>query len=300
MMNTRFLSSALVATLTLPLTAKAFVSPSWTVGPVAPPPANSYAAPAETYAPPVAQPYAAPYAPPAMSTMNTAPMPGGSVPLLQPMYASSWDYRALFSCDVNGFYGFRAAPHSTYATDMAGMEIEFACYFTPRQAITLGFSVGVGGNDAVNTIDTQYGPTPVSENFTRSDITFSLGYRFTQALTPRTSISFGIKGGLDIQNLSYDDFWGSRNAGGFWEWNGWSYDYVYDDFTYSETRCGFAYAASVTLETRLTPRTQLQIGYQYRGATTEPDAPSVVPGGAPVSARSLRWHEVHVGLRFVF
>ncbi len=207
-----------------------------------------------------------------------------------------------FSFDIRGFYGFRAVPRSTYATDIIGLEVEFACYFTPRQAITLSASFGKGGNDAVNFMETPEGPVPVSEDYRRSDITLMLGYRFTQELTERVTLSLGLRGGLDVQRLSYEDSQARIRDKGHWEWDndGEQYELVYDDHCYGKTRCGFAYAASVTLERRLTERLMLQLGYQYRGATTTPQAPSSIPGGSSVSAHAARWHEVHFGLRLQF
>ncbi len=267
-MNTRFLTATLAASLALPLSAWGHpygVTSVYTV-----PPSGPVLAPAPPAVAPVA-PIAAP-----------AVAPGRGMPL-PPQYAPS---PKRYSFDLRGFYGFRAVPHSVYATDMVGMEAEFAWLYSPRQALTLSGSFGTGGNDRVNYVHTPRGPIPVSEDFTRSDITLMGGYRFTQPLTQNTSISFSLKGGLDIQRLSYDDFCPG-------------YDH-YDCHSYGETRCGFAYAAAVTLETRLTQNIMLQLGYQFRGSTTKPDAPSIVPGGASSSAHSLRWHEVHLGLRFAF
>ncbi len=277
-MNSRTLTTVLAATLALPLTAQGTsLFPERTNTP--------YGVPVRLGEQPVA-----PIAPQpetsacAEALQAEAPAPRAAT-LPMPFMPQE---RPRFSFDVRGFYGFRAVPHSVYATDMAGMETEFAWYVTPRQALTLGASFGMGGNDSVNYIHTPHGLSPVSEDFTRSDFNLMLGYRFTQMLTPRTSISFALKGGLDVQELSYDEF------GGCWGWN------CGCGHSYGETTCGFAYAASVTLVTQLTRRTMLQLGYQFRGATTEPDAPSIVPGGAPVPASSLRWHELHLGLRFLF
>ncbi len=207
-----------------------------------------------------------------------------------------------FSVDIHGFYGFRAAAHSVYATEMKGVEAEMAWYFTPRQAFTLSLSYGTGGGGDTNYIDTPQGPLAVSEDFSRSDFTLMLGYRFTQPLTQRTTLSFGLKGGLDVQWLGYDDVQAELNDEGYWEWDEdiGNYEHVKNDHSYSNTRCGFAYAASVTLETRLTEHLRFLLGYQYRGATTEPQAPSIVPGAPGTPARSLRWHEVHVGLRIEY
>ncbi len=255
-----------------------------------------YGVPARLDSPP-----AAPAVPADVS--NTLP-PTEPTSWVTPLPAPSRDMmvreRSRVSLDMRGFYGFRAVPHSRYATDMLGMEAELAYYVTPRQAITFSAGFGSGGTDSVNLLDGPHGPMPVSEDFTRSDITLMLGYRFTQPLTARTSLSFGLKGGLDIQELSYDDYWGKYHDEGHWEWTHGEHEYVYDDHSYGRKRCGFAYAASVTLETKLTRRGMLQLGYLFRGATTKPDAPSTIPGGPEMAAHTLRWHEVHLGVRFLF
>ncbi len=269
-MKTQLFSAALAAALCLLLTAKADGDTPYRPG----------------------APVPAPTAPASVQPM----MPGGRATVL-PLGSTNY-IRHPFTFDIRGFYGFRAVPHSTLATDMAGMEAEFAWYVTPRQAVTLSASFGSGGNDAVNVIETPHGFVPVSEDYTRSDVTVILGSRFTPALTPRTTLSFGLKGGLDIQRLTYDDFWG-KYYDGYHGWYGYD-DYYYDDHSYGKSTCGFAYAASVMLETRITRQVMLQFGYQFRGATTQPKVPCVVPGGPYDSAHAMRWHELHLGLRVVF
>ncbi len=283
-MKTRFFSAALATTLALPFTANAFVSPSWLVGPVgpqvplaapgAPPaaPAVPYTASAPMYAPPMS-------------------MPGGSVPLL-PMQPADQSFRAPLTFDIRGFYGFLALPDSTFTTDMSGLEMEFACYFTPRNAFTIGVSFGAGFNDNVSYMQTPHGSVPVADDFVRTDFSVMLGYRFTQALTPYTTLSFSLRGGLDVQDLSYSEYDEPKGWQRDWGWLG--------DRSSGDARCGFGYAASVMLETQLSRQMQLQIGYQFRGATTRPDTPATSWGASAESVHSLRWHEVHIGLRFVF
>ncbi len=231
-----------------------------------------------------------------------APLP----PLPSPQYGTlpqgHEQTRDKFSADVRGYCGLRAVPHSWHATDMWGLEVELAYSFTPRQAITFSASIGRGGNDEVNVMETPEGPMAVSEDFTRTDFSAMVGYRFTQPLSARTRIAFGIKCGLDVQHLSYEDSEAARRDEGHWEYDDidGEHEFVYDDHSYGETSCGFAYAASVMLTTQLTEHTSLLLGYQFRGATTEPDAPSVVPGGPSVSTSAMRWHEIHAGVHFVF
>ncbi len=275
-MSTRLLALCLFPLLTLPLAAQQgnMSSPFQVHGSTASPSART-----AHHSPNLPQP-----------TYTT--LPEGQV-------ADRYDH---FSFDIHGFYAFRAAAHSVYATDMKGVEAEFAWYLTPRQAFTLGASFGTGGSDTANYVDTPQGRLAVSEDFSRTDVSVMLGYRYTQPLTQRTRLSFGLKAGLDVQNLSYDDVQAERADEGYWEWNDFSgsYEQKKSSHRYSKTRCGLGYAASVTLETKLTERMLLLLGYQYRGATTEPQAPSIVPGGPGVSARSLRWHEIHLGLRFEY
>ncbi len=208
-----------------------------------------------------------------------------------------------FTFDAHGFGGIRAVPHSRYATDIYGFEAELGFHVTRRQAFTLSLSFGSGGDHRTNLIETEKGAWPVSEDFERSDFNLLLGYRFTQPLGERTRISFGIKGGLDVQGLSYDDYWRKR----YFEenppdWDPDTGEYEYDpDYNYQERTWGFAYAASVMLEQKLTDSFSFILGYQYKGSTTEPDVPSVVPGGGVGDkARAMGWHEVHLGIRASF
>ncbi len=244
-------------------------------------------------APALAVPYTmAPYSPVSgpvpMCAAPAVAVPAWQPAPLRPVYGLTFDAHA--------FYGFRAVPHSRYATDIGGGELEVGYHVSPRQAFTLTMSYGLGGDDRTNYVETEHGPCPVSEDYRRGDFNLLLGYRFTQPLTERTSLSFGLKGGLDVQTLSYDNYWHGR---GHWD-HGRRCHCDADDDRDSETTCGFAYAASVMLETKINEHWSVMFGYQFRGATTEPDAPPMVPGGELGKARSMRWHEVHIGVRASF
>ncbi len=272
-MNTRILTAALTASLALPLCARAqgeSMFPAYTNTP--------YGVPIrlgeQPMAPVVASPQ--PVAPVVPTVPAAMPPQQQMVPAAMPQQVQV--RHSPFTLDVRGYYGFRAVPNSACATDMAGMEAEFACYLNPFQAVTFSGSFGYGRHDAHDFA----GPAFAPEDFSRSDFSLMVGYRFTQPLTPYTSLSFGIKGGLDVQELSCDDAWGAPRG------------------DRRETGCGFGYAASAMLETKLSRRTMLQVGYQFRGSTTKPDCPERAFGAPPVSVHSLRWHEVHVGVRVLF
>ncbi len=241
--------------------------------------------------------------PPPVTAVDVAPpsaLPGGT-PLIQTQGAETC-WRDPFSIDIHGFYGIQASGNSYDAPDIWGLEAEVAWYFSPRQAITFAALAGWGSHGDTNFMMTEKGNIPVSEDFTRFDCALMLGYRFTQALTDNTSLSFGLKGGLDIQELSYDDVQADLKDEGRWVWDAEdnTSEWVEDSHRYGHARCGFAYAASVTLETRLSEHVLMQVGYQYRGTTTEARVPSAIPGGSSHSAPTLRCHEIHAGLRIVF
>ncbi len=241
--------------------------------------------------------------PPPASAVDVAPPSAliGGTPVIRVVESETY-WRDPFAVDVHGYYGVQAGGSSDYAPDMWGVDADFAWYFTPRQAVTFSVLAGWGQQDETNYLATDKGRIPISEDFSRFDCAFMLGYRFTQALTNRTSVSFGLKGGLDIQELSFDNVQASLRDEGHWVWDAAddSYEWQKDSHRYGHTRSGFAYAASVTLETRVAEHVMLQLGYQYRGTTTEARVPAALPGENSRSAPTLRCHEIHAGLRIVF
>jgi len=184
---------------------------------------------------------------------------------------------------MNVFYGFNAAPDSTFSSDMAGLELGGAYYITPKQALTLSFSVAADTQTCDCFDDHCY---PLDDPFDRVDISLLAGYRFTQPIGRRLSLSLGVAGGLDIQRLDIDCYYRDRH--------GW-----FNEYQASGTRCGFGYAGYAELGFLLTPRARFTIGYQYHGATTKPEAKDHLFGDH-YSAEDMRWHEVRLGVDFCF
>lgn len=184
---------------------------------------------------------------------------------------------------ANAFYGFNAAPDSTFSADMAGLELGGAFYITPKQALTLSLSVAADTQTCDWFDDHCY---PLDDPYDRVDISLLAGYRFTQPLGRRLSLSLGAAGGLDIQRLAVDCYYRDRH--------GW-----FGEYQASGTRCGFGYAGYAELGFLLAPCARLTVGYQYHGATTKPEAKDHLFGDR-YSAGDMRWHEVRVGVDFCF
>lgn len=77
--------------------------------------------------------------------------------------------------------------------------------------------------------------------------------------------------------------------------------YWYDDYNdKTDIKAGFGYAGYAHISVEVMPQTFIEVGYQYRGSTTQPRARFADWGEASSAgqkAANLRWHEVRVGFR---
>lgn len=213
----------------------------------------------------------------------------GMTPLQEVDYTTLPRYRNphAYALDVHAAYGFSAAPSSRFETDMFGIEVEGAFYFTPRQAVTLSLGIAGGGDDHRYWMGDDRGNYwPFTDSYDRTNVTLMAGYRFTQPLGRFVTLNLGAKCGLDVQYLSVDYGYGFR------DW--------WDDGDQDGTAAGLGYAGYVGLTFQLTRNTSLEIGYQYRGATTKPKAKSGCWDAPDFKASSMRWHEMRVGWRCHF
>lgn len=205
--------------------------------------------------------------------------------------------RTRYEMGANFGYGFSAAPDSRYATDMVGIELEAARYITEHQALTLTLGLAGASHDShflVYDSKEGLGAYPFEDDYTRSDFYLMGGYRAVIVVSHRVAVSFGVKGGLDVQALNTEYGCHVYRHPPYW----------YDDYhDKTDIKAGFGYAGYVNISIEVTPQTFIEAGYQYRGATTQPRARFADWGEASPAgqkAADLRWHEVRVGFRHRF
>ena len=192
-----------------------------------------------------------------------------------------------YTLDVQGMYGFRAMPASRYAGETYGVEIEGAKYLDRNSAFTLSLGImSAGSDDRYWVQDTGTGVYyPWTNDYTRTSFTLMGGYRFTKPLGKRVELNFGVKCGLDVQNLSITD--------------GIGYGYYWDDDK-DNTAVGFAYAASAGISVRLTPNVAVEAGYQYFGSTAKPKVRAIYANEPDYSTSTVRYHQIKLGVRCYF
>lgn len=228
---------------------------------------------------------------PVSPVASPALLPSASYP--EARFARFEDFplpRSRWEVGMNMGYGFCAAPDSEFSTDMFGVELEGAYHFHSHQALTLAMGFAGGGEDRFYWVLDEKGAVyPFTHDYDRSNFYLMAGYRADLPLGKRVSLSLGARCGLDVQRLGIDYGPGWRG--------GWGYGY--DD---SDTAAGWGYAAYAKVTVALTPQSSLEVGYQFRGSTTQPKAGWGYWGGdePPHTAADLRWHEVRVGFRFHF
>lgn len=200
---------------------------------------------------------------------------------------------ARWEFGANAGYGFSAAPDSRYETDMMGLELEAARYLTKQQALTLSIGVAGASHDRYFLVDDGQHAYFFEDNYDRTDFYVMGGYRAVVVVSNRVALSLGVKAGLDVQSLRTEYGYPSCCP-----------SYWYDDANgKTDTKAGFGYAGYANVSVEVTPQTFVELGYQYRGATTRPHARYADGGeGTPAGAKAadLRWHEVRLGIRHRF
>ncbi len=230
----------------------------------------------------------------AMTAMAAAPSAEPEVDdsLIKQLTLPTEEYRGHFG--VNFVGGFSNGNGELYDTDIYSVEIELAYDLNKYNALTLGMSMGMGGGDEAMWLPGRKGPRYFEYDYTRAPITFMLGYRLQVPITNRVTFVMGAKGGLDIQSISLDYY-------------PHEYRYDPDDDTYyndpeqRDHKFGLTYAAYAGLSFKLSEKTSLEVGYQFRASTARPEVRREWEHGSPtVKVPELGLHEVRVGLRFDF
>lgn len=196
---------------------------------------------------------------------------------------------------VRALYGFNGSPHSEFATDVFGIALQGTWAFTPHQALTFDVSFA-GGTDheRLAALDDHHHAWMERYRFSRSRLSLMPGYEVRVPLNRARNAYFfaGAKAGLDIAMLSVTDN------------DRYYYDHgrYYEDF-HTKATAGFAYAGTAGFSFRFSSHGYVEVGYQYFGSTAEPDVTyhsRYHHSGTRLQARSMRWHEVYlgVGMRF--
>ena len=267
-------------------------------------PAVSFAAPLPAGIPVYNAPAAAPAAQPA--TLSTpAPVESTVVPDPAPVQETEYAPYAAPLADytenprgaitAHFLYGFNASPSSEFATDVFGVQLQGAWCFTPHQALTLDLSFAGGtAHERLAAMDDAHHAWMERYRFYRSRISLMTGYEVRVPLNRARNAFFyaGAKAGLDIAMLSVTDP------------DRYYYDHgrYYDDF-HTRATVGFAYAGTAGFSFRFSRNGYVEVGYQYFGSTAEPDVTyrsRYHHTRTKLQARSMRWHEVHLGMGIRF
>lgn len=196
-----------------------------------------------------------------------------------------------FGFSMHMFYGFNGSPSNEFATDVFGVALQGAWFFTPHQALTFDITYA-GGSDRIRlaAMDDQQHQWMEHYRFYRSRLSFMPGYEVRVPLNPGHSAYFyaGAKAGLDISMLHVSD-----NDHYYYH-----HGYYYEDMRTKAT-AGFAYAGTVGFSFRFSRTGYVDVAYQYFGSTAEPDVTYSSRhhyARTKLQARSMRWHEVHLGV----
>ena len=192
-----------------------------------------------------------------------------------------------YSVDLMEGIGFKS--HSSpYAKSILSTEIELARYLSPRHAFTcaLSYSFSHYDNDGYGPLGKHY-----TDGYDRDLTALMVGYRFTQKINNYFALSLGAKGGPELNSLNVDYGRDLREGSNFHIPHGmWEHGNTH-------TRFGLGYAAYANICFILAEgRGSFNIGYQFRGTTTAPDAERGFGADAcTIRTNPLQWHEVRVG-----
>lgn len=230
----------------------------------------------------------------AMTAMAVEPAPQPEVDdsMIQQLTLPEEEYRGHFGINFAG--GISNGNGELYDTDIYSIELELAYDLNKYNAVTMGMSLGVGSGDESMWLPGHRGPRYFEYDYTRSPLTFMLGYRLQLPVTKRITFAMGVKGGLDIQSISLDYY---------------PHEYRYDpddDSYYNDPeqrdhKVGLVYAGYAGINFKIGQQTSLEVGYQFRASTARPEVCREWEPGCPtVKVPELGLHEVRVGLRFDF
>lgn len=203
----------------------------------------------------------------------------------EPRYAWSMDF----------LYGISASPRNQFATDVFGVEGQFAWIFAPHHALTFDISYA-GGTDRerLAAMDGHHAHWNEHYRFYRSRLSFLGGYEFRHHLNPQRSAHFYLsaKAGLDNSFMHVSN--GDYHYG--------PYGCYYEHF-HTRVAQGLAYAFGAGVSFSVGRNCQIDVGYQYFGSTAEPEITyhsRYTDATAKLKARSMRWHEIHAGVSVRF
>lgn len=196
-----------------------------------------------------------------------------------------------------------------YVNNMAFMSAEWAYYISENHAFTFELGFGYGGDDFSKAeyysdykqyqhwYDSHYSDrydrySGYDFSYYRLSFNMMAGFRTVIPIMRNLSATVGVKGGVDFQCLSLDHALDS-------------YYHYYDrpEFEHDQVvwNVGLVYAAYVGLNYQFTEKTSLELGYQFRGTTAEPEVTNYWEKGQPkVTAGKMNFHEIKLGVRVKF
>ena len=190
-----------------------------------------------------------------------------------------------------------------YVTNMAFLATEWAYYISENHAFTFELGFGYGGDDFgkpeyyndykqhQNWYDYHRGENGYDFSYYRLSLNMMAGFRTVIPIMRNLSATVGVKGGVDFQCLSLDHPVDSY--------------YYYDRHEFEHDQvvwcAGLVYAAYVGLNYQFTEKTSVELGYQFRGTTAEPEVTNYWQKGQPTTtAAKLNFHEIKLGVRVKF
>lgn len=209
-----------------------------------------------------------------------------------------WDYRMGISCH----YGICGSRDEDFASDIVGLNWEGALFITQHHLLTLSGGLYVGVETHHDDVEKDGFLYP--HEYNRSGFTLMVGYAYSRQLSERWQVDLGVSGGLDCQLLDVDDAAVPRprrrgQSDPFGTDDDWYVEDEWDDGQRSRD-FGFTYAGYVCLGYRVSEKIIVSLGYRYRASTAAPKAHYAYVNAPSRKAGSLAWHEVHLGLTYLF
>lgn len=202
-----------------------------------------------------------------------------------------------------------------YETHMGFISLEWDRYISENHAFTFEIGFGYGGDDFgkpelysdyadySNWYDS-HSDEYTDFSFQRMSVNMMVGFRTVIPIVRRLSATVGIKGGVDFQCLSldhsverYHDPYYDRYTGIYYP-GGWKSDFEHDQVAWA---AGFVYAAYAGINYEVSEKVSLELGYQFRGTTAQPEVTNYWQEGCPkVKGAKLNFHEIRFGVRGKF
>ena len=201
-----------------------------------------------------------------------------------------------------------------FDTHMGFVALEWAHYVTENHAFTLEIGFGYGADDfgepelyGENHKYFGYGHSNEdyygSYEFQRMSFNMMVGFRTVIPIMRRLSATVGIKGGVDFQCLSLDHASNETYRPPYFDGDGFHPGGYRSDFEQDQVvwGVGFVYAAHAGLAFHVNEKVSLELGYQFRGTTAQPEVTNYwLEGTPPPKASKLNFHEIRFGIRGKF